>query len=121
MADGSGGRADSNPSRPLAFSLAGFPMEKDPHPAAGSASDPESRRNVRSPIRKHDLTLAGRRKSVSLEDQFWDGLKETAASEDITTSALVERIAAEYTGRNLSSAIRVFVLNHFRTPRAHRA
>ena len=91
-------------------------MEEDPHRAAGSTSDPESRRKVRSPIRKHDLWIAGRRKSVSLEDQFWDGLKETAASEDITTSALVERIAAEYTGRNLSSAIRVFVLNHFRTP-----
>ena len=96
-------------------------MEEDAHHAAEWASDPESRRDVHSPIRRRDLRLAGRKRCVSLEDEFWDGLKEIAASENITTSALVERIAAECTGRNLSSAIRVFVLNYLRTPRAHRA
>ena len=91
-------------------------MEEDAHHAAEWASDPESRRDVHSPIRRRDLRLAGRKRCVSLEDEFWDGLKEIAASENITPSALVERIiSAEDTVRNLSSAIRVFVLKHFRT------
>jgi len=52
---------------------------------------------------------------VSLEDQFWDGLHEIAGSQNITISALIERIDTNRNVHNLSSAIRLFVLDHFKT------
>ena len=67
-------------------------------------------------IVKRSVVLNGAKTSVSLENKFWDGLQEIARSENLTNSALIERIAG---GRresvNLSSEIRVFVLDHFRT------
>ena len=66
-------------------------------------------------VQKRSIMLVGNKTSVSLEDQFWDGLHEIAASEGVTTSELVERIDTKRTIHNLSSAIRLFVLNHFRT------
>ena len=66
-------------------------------------------------IVKRSVVLNGAKTSVSLENKFWDGLQEIARNENLTNSALVERIAG---GRresdNLSSEIRVFVLDHFR-------
>jgi predicted DNA-binding ribbon-helix-helix protein len=70
---------------------------------------------MKSPVIKHSIILNGHKTSVSLEDQFWDGLRDIAARENITVSALVEKIDHGRTGHNLSSAIRVFVLCHFRT------
>ena len=53
---------------------------------------------------------------MSLENKFWDGLQEIARSENVTASALVERIAGgNRESDNLSSEIRVFVLDYFRT------
>jgi len=69
---------------------------------------------MKSPVIKHSIILNGHKTSVSLEDQFWAGLREIAARENIAVSALVERIDHGRTGHNLSSAIRVFVLAHFR-------
>ena len=67
-------------------------------------------------IIKRSVVLNGSKTSVSLENKFWDGLQEIARSENLTASALVERIAG---GRresdNLSSEIRVFVLDYFQT------
>ena len=59
--------------------------------------------------------LVGHKTSVSLEDQFWDGLHEIAGRQNITTSALIERIDTNRNAHNLSSAIRLFVLDHFKT------
>ncbi|WP_029014600.1 ribbon-helix-helix domain-containing protein [Niveispirillum irakense] len=67
-----------------------------------------------SEVKKRSLLIAGHPTSVTLEEPFWAALKELAAKEDIAVNALVERIDAERTG-NLSSAIRVFVLEAFRT------
>jgi predicted DNA-binding ribbon-helix-helix protein len=69
---------------------------------------------MKSPVIKHSIILNGHKTSVSLEDQFWDGLREIAARENVAASTLVERIDQGRTGHNLSSAIRVFVLAHFR-------
>ena len=67
-------------------------------------------------IVKRSVVLNGAKTSVSLENKFWDGLQEIARSENLTNSALIERIAG---GRresdNLSSEIRVFVLDYFQT------
>jgi predicted DNA-binding ribbon-helix-helix protein len=69
---------------------------------------------MESPVAKRSIVIAGRKTSISLEDDFWKGLKEIASARDLTLTALVAGIDSERTG-NLSSAIRLFVLNHYRT------
>jgi predicted DNA-binding ribbon-helix-helix protein len=49
-----------------------------------------------------------------LENEFWDALHEIADRGNIALSVVVEQINRERDNINLSSAIRVFVLNHFR-------
>lgn len=61
-------------------------------------------------IAKHSLVIAGHRTSISLEDAFWQGLKRIAASEGRALASLVADIDAARGEANLSSAIRVFVL-----------
>lgn len=62
-------------------------------------------------IVKHSLSIAGHRTSVSLEEAFWRQLKLIAARRDIGIAALVAEIDAGRQDANLSSAIRVYVLN----------
>lgn len=64
---------------------------------------------------KRSIVIAGHKTSVSLEDGFWSGLKEIAAARRSTLSDLVASIDTGRTGGNLSSAIRLFVLDHYRT------
>ncbi|MEO6607033.1 MAG: ribbon-helix-helix domain-containing protein [Aestuariivirga sp.] len=59
---------------------------------------------------KRSLTIAGHRTSLSLEPEFWTALKSHAASERKSLAALVGEIDATRGDRNLSSAIRVWVL-----------
>ena len=60
------------------------------------------------------VTIAGRATSVSLEDAFWQSLKEIASERDMTRSELVASIDAKRRrGSNLSSAIRLFVLDFY--------
>ena len=68
-----------------------------------------------STIRKRSVTIAGHSTSVSLEAAFWDGLKEIATARGLSVNGLIEQIDDGRTG-NLSSAIRVFVLRHYREP-----
>lgn len=60
-------------------------------------------------IRKRSVVIAGHRTSVSLEDIFWEQLQLIAKRQRISVNALVESIDRERAA-NLSSAIRVFVL-----------
>ena len=69
---------------------------------------------MESPVVKRSIVIAGRKTSVSLEDAFWRALKEIASTRRLTLSALVAGIDAGRTG-NLSSAIRLFVLGHYRS------
>ena len=57
---------------------------------------------------------AGHKTSVSLEDAFWNGLKEIASGRNITLSDLVTAVDSERRQGNLSSAIRLFVLDFYR-------
>ena len=59
---------------------------------------------------KRSVSIAGHRTSISLEEPFWEGLREIAARESLSVQALIGRIDAERGEQNLSSAIRVFVL-----------
>lgn len=64
---------------------------------------------------KHSLTLHGHRTSVSLEEAFWAGFRDIAAAQGVTINALAAQIDAGRSGdEGLASAIRVYVLNHFR-------
>jgi predicted DNA-binding ribbon-helix-helix protein len=60
-------------------------------------------------IVKRSLMIAGHRTSISLEDVFWQGLKDIAAERKMTVPALVAEIDAARPRVNLSSAIRVYV------------
>jgi predicted DNA-binding ribbon-helix-helix protein len=70
---------------------------------------------MKSPVVKRSIVIAGHKTSVSLEDAFWKGLKEIAGTRDMTLSDLVSTIDSERRHGNLSSAIRLFVLNHYRS------
>ncbi|MGB7857390.1 MAG: ribbon-helix-helix domain-containing protein [Pseudolabrys sp.] len=71
---------------------------------------------MKSVVIKRSILINGRRTSVSLENEFWEGLHEIADRRMIAHSTLVEQIDQERDNINLSSAIRVFVFNYFRTP-----
>ncbi|MFZ0609732.1 MAG: ribbon-helix-helix domain-containing protein [Xanthobacteraceae bacterium] len=68
---------------------------------------------MKSPVVKRSIVIAGHKTSVSLEDAFWKCLKDIAGERRITLSDLVASIDAERQHGNLSSAIRLFVLDHF--------
>jgi predicted DNA-binding ribbon-helix-helix protein len=65
-------------------------------------------------LTKHSVMIAGHRTSVSLEDPFWAALREIASARGQSVQALVGLIDAGRDGQNLSSAIRVFVLDAVR-------
>ena len=69
---------------------------------------------MKSPVVKRSIVITGHKTSVSLEDAFWSGLKDIAASRNMTLSELVAAIDADRRQGNLSSAIRLFVLAHYR-------
>ena len=61
-------------------------------------------------IVKHSLVIAGHRTSISLEDAFWQALKESAVARALSVAMLVAEIDAGRGTANLSSAIRVHLL-----------
>jgi predicted DNA-binding ribbon-helix-helix protein len=73
---------------------------------------------MKSVVIKRSVALAGHKTSVSLEDAFWKGLKEIARQRDMTLSDLIASIDNDRQYGNLSSAIRLFVLDFYRGGRA---
>jgi predicted DNA-binding ribbon-helix-helix protein len=69
---------------------------------------------MKSRIVKRSIVIAGHKTSVSLEDAFLSGLKQIASGRDLTLSEMVAVIDSERAHGNLSSAIRLFVLDHYR-------
>ncbi len=69
---------------------------------------------MKSLVIRRSISIRGRKTTVSLEDAFWSGLKEIASSRDLSLSATVAAIEAERVHGNLSSAIRLYVLEQFR-------
>jgi len=68
---------------------------------------------MKSPIVKRSIVLAGHKTSVSLEDAFWRGLKDIASGRRTTLSDLIVSIDLNREQGNLSSALRLFVLDHY--------
>ena len=75
------------------------------------------REAVKSSVSKRSIVIAGHKTSVSLEDEFWDSLKEIVKERGMTLGALVAAIDADRQHTNLSSAIRLFVLGVYRDQR----
>ena len=69
---------------------------------------------MKSSVVKRSVVVSGHKTSVSLEDAFWKALREIAGSRDMTLSDLVASIDAERQHANLSSAIRLFILEYYR-------
>src|SRR5262245_39109615 len=69
---------------------------------------------MKSLVIKRSVVIAGHKTSVSLEDAFWSALKEIAEQRHLTLSELVGIIDGARKHGNLSSAIRLFVLDFHR-------
>ena len=70
---------------------------------------------MKSEVVKRSVVVGGHKTSVSLEEAFWNGMKTVAAERGRSLSALVSEIDAGRKQGNLSSAIRLFVLGHYRS------
>lgn len=69
---------------------------------------------MKSSAFKRSLVIDGRKTSVSLEEPFWRDLKEIADSQEETLSNIVTMIDRTKKQNNLSSAIRLFVLEQIK-------
>lgn len=69
---------------------------------------------MKSLVTKRSIVIAGHKTSVSLEDAFWDELRSFAEQQRMTLSSVVNDIDTKRDGGNLSSAIRLFVLERAR-------
>ena len=76
---------------------------------------------TKSPIVKRSVRVSGHKTSVCLEDAFWTGLKEIAAHRDISVEKLAFKVDQQREHSNLSSAIRLFVLDYYRQQAAVRS
>jgi len=66
-----------------------------------------------SPVVKRSVVVAGHKTSISLEDNFWAGLKFVAREKRLTLSELVAAIDERREHGNLSSAIRQYLFDHY--------
>jgi predicted DNA-binding ribbon-helix-helix protein len=71
-------------------------------------------------VRKRSVTIAGHRTSVSLEEPFWEALKDLARLKGQSVNDLVTEIDTGRSG-NLSSAIRIHVLDAYRSMAPYRS
>lgn len=68
-------------------------------------------------VRKRSVTIAGHRTSVSLEEPFWEALREIARARGVPLAALIAEVDRRRTG-NLSSALRLYALEARRKAKA---
>ena len=68
---------------------------------------------MKSTIVKHSIVIDGHKTSISLEDAFWGSLQEIAHQRNETVYQLIARIDAERKFANLSSNLRLFVLEYY--------
>jgi predicted DNA-binding ribbon-helix-helix protein len=63
---------------------------------------------------KRSFSIRGHRTSISLEEPFWEALKEAAARERVSLAGLIARIDESRGSAGLSSAVRVWILDDVR-------
>ena len=76
---------------------------------------------MNSSVVKRSISVGAHKTSVSLEQPFWDGLREIAVAQGATANTIVTVIDAARRDHNLSSAIRIFVLEHYRAGASRQA
>jgi predicted DNA-binding ribbon-helix-helix protein len=69
---------------------------------------------MNSTVKKRSIVIGRHKTSISLEDDFWTSLQQIARTRQVTRSDLIASLDAARENSNLSSAIRVFILDHFR-------
>ena len=67
-----------------------------------------------SAVLKRSVVIAGHKTSISVEDEFWNCLKEIAGERGMTFAAMISAIDGDREHANLSSVIRLFVLGVYR-------
>jgi predicted DNA-binding ribbon-helix-helix protein len=77
----------------------------------------KSKRPMKTTLRpvKRSFSIRGHRTSISLEGAFWDALREQAEREKLPVARVVADIDSKKGDTNLSSAIRVWILNRYRS------
>jgi len=105
-----------NADSPNALWLANRAVESDHFSIPWPRTEARRAKGIAMPsaVIKRSIVLAGHKTSVCLEDSFWTGLKEIAKDSHSTLSNLVNKVDTERDNTNLSSALRVFVFQHFR-------
>jgi predicted DNA-binding ribbon-helix-helix protein len=68
---------------------------------------------MKSAISRRSVSIDGHKTSITLEDAFWNSLKEIAHQRNETLSCLIAKIDAERKTANLSSVLRLFVLAYY--------
>lgn len=68
---------------------------------------------ITSPLKKHSITLSGHATSLTIEDIFWETLKEISENKGISLKSLIEEIDQKRDG-NLCSALRVYVCLYYK-------
>jgi predicted DNA-binding ribbon-helix-helix protein len=63
---------------------------------------------------KRSLVINGRKTSIALEKEYWEGLAEIADSQGRSFATLIEEIGKLSSSNGLASSVRVFILRHFR-------
>jgi predicted DNA-binding ribbon-helix-helix protein len=69
---------------------------------------------MNSSVKKRSIVIGSHKTSISLEDNFWACLRQIARERATTASELIGMVDSTRNGGNLSSTIRVFVLDHYR-------
>jgi predicted DNA-binding ribbon-helix-helix protein len=67
-----------------------------------------------SKVAKRSISIGNHKTSVSLEAEFWSALRDIALTERKHLKDLITEIDAERAHANLSCAIRLYVLDHYR-------
>src|SRR5262245_41979364 len=73
----------------------------------------KGRPRAKSMVLKRTVSIAGHKTSVSLEDAFWQALEEIASERDMTRGKLIAAIDSKRQHGNLSSTVRLFVLDFY--------
>lgn len=68
---------------------------------------------MKSSVIKHSIVIKGHKTSISLENPFWEALKDLSAEKNMTVSALINSIDQVRDTANLSSAVRQYVMRHY--------
>jgi len=69
---------------------------------------------MKSPVVKRSVVVGGHKTSVSLEHLFWSSLKDISKQRGMTLAGVISEIDANRQQGNLSSAVRLFVLDHYK-------